>query len=447
MANHKDDIGLPDCSLRYHKSEVTSLIFVTWPLRSQTPILISGDAGGVLVCWDPVTRRPIFTFNRNLESRVVVIQDLEDGLIAVLFKDHKLRFLQLPNKSLQSTNSKGCDTNELAAPELNEIYKIPVNTLNFANFLLQKIGERSYRLVCTNTQDSEAIDIYTFNLSDMHSLKRIYKGVNFSGIIEKIPNEPPASKADKLGIVMKFIERDGDIYCGLESGYVIGFRLHNNAESNEDNISSSFNFIEIVYVSSAHYPNPVLDLSLDTSNGDILSTSTADQIGIHRNFQLKPNVKEKFISDDSGFIKAPVDMTIACTIFQQMPMSKLSHIVPLNDCLLISSWTGRTLIIRANEVLAKISKSKSSVMVSESSQGSFQGENDTKKDRRTCKVSSLAGYPSPAGQAELGHESDIKIRPGQRRRIKNFLEKSWCVIGYEDGSIAFHQIYLDQRVI
>lgn len=444
---YKADLKLPDCSLRNHKSEVTSLIFVQWPTRFQVPILISGDAEGVLLLWDTLTRRPLFTFSPREASQIVAIQDLKDGLIAVLYKDHMLRFLELPKKCLENNEGDDRDSPEMTVPELIQVFTIPVNTLNFANFLLQELGEDYYRLICTNTQDSEAIDIYTFHMSDMHSLKRIYKGVNFSEMIKKLPCEPNSPKVNKLGIVMKFIEREGGVYCGLESGFVIGFRLNDKVNKNGDGSFRS-NSIEIVYVSSVHYPNPVLDLSFDKASGCILSTSTSDEVGIHQKISVRESGVEEqdFISDDLESMIVRLHTKISRTSVKRMPVPKISHIVPLDECLLISSWTGHTLVVRDSQVVADISKLKSSVFVTESSQGSFQDENGAKEDQIICKVTSLAGLCGSSGLTESAYASPRKIGPGQRRRLKTFLAVPWCVIGYADGSIAFHRIDSSKRI-
>lgn len=440
-----DDIKLPDCSLRYHKSEVTFLLSVEWPKECPTPILISGDASGVLVFWNTLARRPIITYNNGPASQVIAVQSLRAGLIAVLFKDHSLRFLELSNDCIEGLAENDQIASQSSISGLKEVYKIPVNTLNFANFLLQEIGDKSYRLICTNTQDSEAIDIYTFNLSKTHSLKRIYKGVNFGSIVEKIPNELPGTKANKLGIVMRFLEREGDIYCGFESGYIIGFRLYNGAGNVRADNSPASDAIELVYISSAHYPDPVLDLSLDNSTGKILSTSTTSEIGVHQPLQKSDVDISKYISDESKLIKTPPCMKLSPTIKMHMPVSKISHVIPMNGHMLISSWIGIALVMNDDGLLAKFAKSKSSVPVTDSCQGTFQGQDQAKKDLKSCKISALAGISSAFDQDLPEFYLKVANHTGQRRRVRKFYESPWCVVGYDDGSIALYRVESNKK--
>lgn len=456
-----DEILLPDFTLRYHKHPVTAQQFIELHFRNATPVLLSGDANGLLVFWDVITRRPIANYDLGSNVQVVSMQYMGDELLSILTKDHKLRILQIYTEGDPIVQPR----EKYRLFQLRQVYEIPVNTLNFANFLIQKIRDRFYRLICCNTQDSESIDIYTFHLSDLHSLKRIHKGINFYEMIKALVCTSGDIKSEKLGIVMQFAESNGIIYCGMENGFVIGFKLHDQVELlssravlSPDKLSSKTSsitdekddilkgIVEVVYVSRIHYPNPVLDLCTNTSrNGIVLSSSIDDVIGLHSALNTE-NVaflkEDDYILGVSHNIVAKRSLKVSMESYMNVPASQVGHLIQLDDLLIISTWSGQTLILEQNEQLfAKYSKTKCNLLANESPQGNIQGNNaTTKKDKRWCKVSSLAGSSRGAERHHLQLQSIANSSPGQRRRVDKFLENSWCAIGYEDGSIALHML-------
>lgn len=393
-------IHLPEYTLRFHKSSVTDLLVLHLP-QNVAPLLVSGDATGTLCIWDLIKRRPISTHCIEKEPPVVALQYVDDGLLAVLDKQHKLRIFNIDGTWKQ-------------------VYEIPVNTLNFANFLIQRLDNELYRLTCCNTQDSESIDIYEFCLSSLHSLRRIHKGLKFYQTISSF-TLPTGLRLDKLGIVMKFTEWHGIIYCGMESGFVIGFKLVDD------------NQVEIVYVSHVHYPNPILDLY--PGKDSLLSTSIDDKIGIHElKFQQNGvNLKHQ----------APIllnsELNSLGTNFKQVPISQIAYIKKMENLLLLSSWSGETIVTNEqNEILNKFSKSKSIVEVNENPQGNFQTHKSSSKSANpNRKVSSLEGLSS-LSFSNSNHA--ISVNVGQRRRIERFSQNSWCIVGYDDGNIAFYRL-------
>ncbi|GAV53440.1 hypothetical protein ZYGR_0AI07240 [Zygosaccharomyces rouxii] len=393
-------IKLPEYTLRFHKSSVTDLLVLDLP-QDTAPSLVSGDATGTLCLWDLIRRRPISTHCIENEPPIVALQYVDGGLLAVLDKHHKLRLFRINGSWKQ-------------------VYEIPVNTLNFANFLIQRIGTEWYRLICCNTQDSESIDIYEFYLTSLHTLKRVHKGLKFYQAISSF-TLPTGLKLDKLGIVMKFTEWHSVIFCGMESGVVIGFKLIDN------------NQVEIVYVSHVHYPNPVLDLH--PGKNSLLSSSTDDKIGIHALNCQQNGVDLKR--------QAPIllnsELHSLSTNFKQVPVSQIAHIKKLENVLLLSSWSGETIVTNEqDEILDKFCKSKSSVEVNENPQGNLQSNKSSSKSANpNCKVSSLEGL---SGSNSCSSKYVVSKNAGQRRRIESFLQNSWCIIGYDDGNIAFHRL-------
>ncbi|GAV48425.1 hypothetical protein ZYGR_0I07220 [Zygosaccharomyces rouxii] len=394
-------IQLPEYTLRFHKSSVTDLLVLDLP-QEVAPLLVSGDATGKICLWDLIRRRPISSHCIENEPQIVALQYVDDGLLAVLDKQHKLRFLKIDGS-------------------WEQVYEIPVNTLNFANFLVQRLDTGWYRLICCNTQDSESIDIYEFHLSSLHSLKRVHKGLKFYQAISSLIL-PAGFKLDKLGIVMKFTEWHGVIFCGMESGFVIGFNLIDDGQ------------VEIVYVSHVHYPNPILDLYPGKDN--ILSSSTDNKIGIH-DLNCQQDERPNFERQSPILLKKELHSLSAN--FKQVPISEVAHIKKIENLLLLSSWFGETVVTDEQiQLLAKFSKSKSIVEVNENPQGNLQSNNTSSKSKNpNCKVSSLEGLSSSNSKDS---NYVISTNVGQRRRIERFLQNSWCIIGYDDGNIAFHRL-------
>lgn len=392
-------IQLPEYTLRSHKSSVTGLLVLHLP-QDVAPSLISGDATGTLCLWDLIRRRPIYVHQIENKAPIVALQYVDDGLLAVLDKHHKLRIFKLDGS-------------------WEQVYEIPVNTLNFANFLIRRLGNDLYRLICCNTQDSGSIDIYEFHLSSLHSLKRIHKGLKFYEAIHSL-EFLTGLKLDKLGIVMKFTEWHGVIFCGMESGFVIGFKL------------SEDNQVEIVYVSHVHYPNPILDLY--PGKDSLLSSSIDDKIGIH-NVNRRPDRMDLKRHDQ---ILLSCELQSPSTNFKPVPISQISHIKKLENLLLLSSWSGETIATdHQGKILNKFSKPKSSVEVNENPQGNIQtNKTHSKKANPNCKVNSLEGISSWNENSNYVISTNV----GQRRRIEKFLQSNWCIIGYEDGNIACHRL-------
>ncbi|QLL31330.1 hypothetical protein HG536_0B01930 [Torulaspora globosa] len=444
--HHLNDIQLPEYSLRCHKSGVTASTFVEWPSRSSVPILITGDSSGLIVLWDLIVRRPLVTHTLAGGAQVVAMQDLGDGLIAILSKDHKLRLLEMTAKEMKSLAE--CTTSfEAPQQQLHEIYEVPVNTLNFANFVLQKLNKGFYRLICTNTQDSEAIDVYQFHLSNVHSLQRVFRGVTFGGVIQKLATDPESVKARKLGIVMRFLEHQETIYCGFESGLVVGFKIHDldceRTNIDEDADRNHNTCIEIVYVSSVHYPEPVLALELNDATGEILTSSTKDVVGIHPPISTQGAIgcQSNFFHDQASSVLIRRDLKICGTNFKKVPASSIGYLAVVNGNLVASSWSGITYVLSPDyRVLVTMSKSRPNVFVSDSSQGSLQGANEEKTQKRHIKVSSLTGISPAVIQRFSSLDHQLTRWQGQNRRMRAFAAKSWCIIGYDDGSIAVHQI-------
>ncbi|CDO93680.1 unnamed protein product [Kluyveromyces dobzhanskii CBS 2104] len=387
-------------TLRHHTCSVTGLLYWHDPLK--VPSLISGDEDGLILVWDLLSRKPYCRY--KCKGQIASLQQLNSLLIATC-KDHTLRIFNFPS-AVVSTNR---DVN--AFPELNLVYEIPVNTLNFANTALEKVGTNLYRLWCCNTQDSETIDIYEFDLRDSKSLKRIHRAVSLYELISTLVN-PSIMKFDKLGTVMKFIAYCGVIYVGFESGFVIGLYLKSE--------------LHIAYISSGHYPEPVLDFAAGENLGKVISSSTDSYLGLHSS-NVGMISKENFTSDD-----IIIDDSVIHTERMNIPVAKVSHIQQIDNILVTSSWSGKTELfdLGGENVLAVILKERGQVHVDDNPYGNASlSKNSTK-----VKICSMVCLP----------KNDTVIpsctSEGAARRWIKFCKEAWCLIGYEDGSILAREI-------
>ncbi|CCD22653.1 Asa1p NDAI_0A04980 [Naumovozyma dairenensis CBS 421] len=332
---------------------------------------------------------------------------------------------------------------------------------------------------------------------------------------------------DKLGIIMKFVinPKNNVIYIGFESGFVIGIKVYDRLQvrrnddsghiqsspnaigkhvrttnvndssgsglskllkqaqpektqptlslANDQSVKTYQDIIEIVYVSSFHYPNPILDLEI--KNDILLSSSTTGQLGIHNVSNLAMNNDTTLDSSEYRLSKYK-DMNIIRRNNLQINNSNdnadsidikttnINHIQQLNDFLLISNWKGETLVGSSSRVikgeafesLVNFSKVKSTVKIIDSSKGSLQNtSNEDRKEPKFCKIGCMIGISSlPAVEngnrltspSSLTPSSSVSLNVGQMRRITKFNNSSWCFIGYDDGSIALHELLKDKLI-
>ncbi|CCF59484.1 hypothetical protein KAFR_0H00750 [Kazachstania africana CBS 2517] len=413
-----DDIKLPTFTLRSHASKVTALTLI---YANAVPNLVSGDEGGKIVKWDLITRRPLVAID-SIEAQIIEIKQLDPDCIAVLSKDYTLRVYDF----------------DLS----NVLFETKVNTLNFANFIIYKEPHSDWNtLIVCNTKNSENIDVYKFQLNDFKSLKRIFNNLDFKNTMDYMKNER-FPQIEKLGLIMKLLKVGELIYCGFESGVIIAFRF-----------SEDESFIEVVYISVLHCPNPILDFCYDEISDAVLSSSTNETIGKHpiirpSTGENRPLTLEAFDSADYFVDKEQKILLYknACISVNgdqlNITFKKIGHLKVLESYLLLSSWSGKTAILdkRTSNLLTSFCKSKSSVLVSESSQGSFDSNSVKQKDTTFSKIGSMTGF-DPSFNTMIATDIVSKKQTlGQQRRNYSFLEHCWCFIGYDDGSICAHRL-------
>ncbi|AGO12873.1 AaceriADL383Wp [[Ashbya] aceris (nom. inval.)] len=393
-------------TLRAHVSTVTDIK----PLSLDViPHLLSADTKGCLYLWNLITRRPIASL--DLKAHVISIEVLGQDLYAVLARDNKLRFIRLQQESqLVRINGNAC--RELRSLEV--VYEIPVNCLNFANFGLQDLGMCNYRLWCCNTMDAEAIDVYEFQLGDDQSFKRTFNAVKLFEPVTELSAAKHKFRFDKMGIVMRFMVAEDTVFCGFESGVVVGLRILNKT-------------LQISYASFAHYPEPVLSLAHDTARRRVLSSSTTDRIAAHS----IPTADLPILKTVAGIQVVENAVTTEETI--PIPLKKIGHLAVLNDILLLTSWQGYVLALQDQKELLRYRRERNLISVDDSS----NGQEETKKDKPWTNAGPIAGVAYSKDVLQLIPD---KLRIGEKRRLEDFLERKWYITGYNDGTITVSQI-------
>ncbi len=396
-------------TLRHHKVAVTSLL--NWCSEDILPTLISGDEDGTILVWNLLNRKPFYRYKCN--GQIISLQQVNDLLVA-LCKDHTLRIFTFPLSVTLSINNTFSTSHNLA--ELNLIYEIPVNTLNFANAAVQHINGDIYMLWCCNTQDSETIDVYQFNIQEKTSLRRLHKAIALYEHISKMV-DPSVMKFDKLGTVMKFLLYEDRIYIGFESGFVVAVSL-------SDDLS-----LHVSYVSSAHYPEPVLDLSVGHDLKMVLSSSTTSSLGLHK---AKSKLKHQHDTAEGDII---IDDSEVYSNLIKLPTKKVAHIQQMDNIIVVSTWYGTTEIFdtTGRDTLTIIRKERGQVPVDDNPYGNAS----LPKDSTRVKISSTICI----SKTNTNEVSSIKdVTEGIKRRLLRFSNQTWCLVGYEDGSIVVKEI-------
>ncbi|KAG0668589.1 ASTRA complex subunit [Maudiozyma exigua] len=421
----------PTHILRSHKCKVTSLVLnYTGEGNDSQPTLISGDEEGKIVIWNLITRRPVEKFIAGTGSQIIDMHVLNDSII-VLSKDHSLRVY---------TN-------------LKETFEMKVNTLNFANISIwQSLPvKKEFTMVCCNTTDSEHIDIYNFTDGKMNSLTRLFNSVSFMKFIKK--NSLLGDSFTKLGLLMKIV-RDNDkgiIFCGFESGVIIGFKICQTNNSKLFKEQNNVPFIEIILLSKFHYPNPILDMNVDETTSILISSSTEKQLGLidytHNNIIEHNNYdpEDSFIDNEQHIIMSK-ELWTKDGQSQTIPTNngKIAFIRQLkNGDIVYSTWSGKTVVINRtnNDERYSFWVSRSRVTVSASSQGNIDPNRSKliNKDSKYERIGSLIVFDS---QRMVRGNEIVKSSKSlaQIRRFNNFTDQSWCFVGYDNGNIAIYKI-------
>ena len=416
----------PTHILRFHKCKVTSLLIDYNHSGSEIPVLISGDEQGVIAQWNLLTRRPIVTFTLSAEVQIVCIHSIDDKLV-VLSKDHTLRMY-----TGQSIT-----------------FEMKVNTLNFANFEIFHNGaDKMYTMISCNTSISENFDIYIFDDGSLNSLKRIFNSVSMMKFIEE--HSLLGDEFKKLGILMKIARNDitNEIICGFESGIVIGFTLHTDTFDKFDESG----YIEVQFISKFHYPNPILDIALDSQTGEVVTTSTGKRIEL---IKLSNGTKDvvgtncdDYFVDNSQRIVMSKDVWCEgyTSSLIDVQYDNIGHIDVTSNSFICATWSGKTIVLDRQTTSDKYVfwTSRSHVTVSESSQGNIDPNRNKISDRKGSfeKVGSLTSFdPTQFQSLETGSSNKLKpISAGHSRRLEQFVHQPWCIIGYESGTIAMYKI-------
>ncbi|CAI4036947.1 hypothetical protein SMKI_16G2440 [Saccharomyces mikatae IFO 1815] len=434
----KRSLTLSDFTLRNHKKGITALQIIRLTSLSNIPVLLSGDSNGYFVMWNLVTKRPITCLQIEGHPHIIAFEwvGTTTTVLCILCKDSMLRMYRLETSVLKSLDlvRKQNQFDKKEDIKWSKFYEMPINTLNFANFIMDaqvkaNKDSRCYRLICCHTDDSEAIDIYQIAEGSKYKLQRPFSNINFSKFLKEqnfldLPND------SKFGIIMRFVKLDHVVFLGFENGFIIGFTTIFDEDLQKD-------IVEVVHVSDDHYPNPILNMCV--SGNTLYSCSTDDVIARHK-LSISSQPAPKYLKDSALLIKCASTLRISEPAKIRLPLKKISHIDKISDkYLLVSSWSGITVVLNIHtlEVLHTFMKSKNNVVVNDSSMGDLTNGSSTNTESSSkfnnYKVGAMTVLKSFDVQAD-------GLKLGEHRRIKALAECDWCLIGYDDGTIKLNKI-------
>ncbi|EJS41252.1 YPR085C [Saccharomyces arboricola H-6] len=435
--NSMRSLTLSDFTLRNHKEGITALQIIEIPSASIAPALLSGDSHGVFVMWNLVTKRPLTCTQIEDCPHIISFQWVEStNVLCILCKDSMLRMFELsvPAEESMDLVSRQHQSNNARDLQWTLIYEMPINTLNFANFIVDAQAESKtdnicHRLICCHTNDSEAIDIYHIIQDSTFKLQRPFSNLNFPGFLKQ-QNLSELPKDSKFGIIMRFAKLNDIIFLGFENGYIIGFTTTFDEELQKG-------VAELVHISDDHYPNPILNMCV--RGDELYSCSTDDFITKHK-LSVNPRPVTNWLRDSSLSIKCSSRLKVTEPSRICVPLKNISHINRITDSyLLISSWSGKTIVlnVHTSEVLQTFMKTKNSLVVTDSSIGGLTNDNSSSTESNlrsnNYKVGSMTGLKSFEVQSD-------GLKLGELRRIKALAEYDWCIIGYDDGTIKLNKI-------
>ncbi len=414
-----DRTRLPDCTLRNHTVAVTQLLVVANSFDAENiendliPKLISTDEMGKIIVWNLLTRRPMVDTSIPTGASITAIQLLASKYLVCLSKDYTLRIL---------------DWNNLIEKPL---FEMNVNTMNFANFTISiDKDEKNFVLCCCNTQDAEAIDIYQINIKTS-KLTRLFNHIDFHSIIkDNLILSLDKKVPDKLGMIMKFEQdlRSNTIFIGFESGIIIGFQIDSE-------------MLKIIYLSTSHFPEPVLDIQvvggLKDVTGTLISSST-NNIIIKHTYPISETITNRIKMNN---IFKSSDLTPSTPQTIEVKGTKIAHIAEFENHLIWATWNGKLFIKDTySGVIHKYKRSKGNIRPNESSQGSISKNQYENKEPRYVKLGAMAIFKSTSLSAVKDIKSLVVMNRSSQRRLDQFISHSWSFVGYNDGTISLYQI-------
>ncbi|CAI4054982.1 hypothetical protein SUVZ_16G3600 [Saccharomyces uvarum] len=439
----KSSLTLSDFTLRNHKKGITALQTIKMASVSKVPVLLSGDSDGLFVIWDLVTKRPVTCTQIEDHPHIIAFQWVDSTVLSVLCKDSMLRMFKLEASALLSTDLVIGEPQSNKRTDLQwaQIYEMPVNTLNFANFIMDSQVEskdgkddESYRLICCHTNDSEAIDIFQIMQDPKSKLQRPFNNINFPNFLKKqdLLETFNVPKDSKFGIIMKLARLNDIVFLGFENGYIIGFTTTFDEELQKG-------VAYLIHISNDHYPNPILNMCV---SGDELYSCSTDSFITKHKFSINRLTRPaaEYIKDDTLLIKCSSTLRVSEPSRIDLPLKNISQIdVITDDYLVVSNWSGKTIVINVHtsEVLKTFVKTKNNVVANDSSIGDLTNGNNSNTESSSksnnYKVGSMIGLKSFDVQSD-------GLKLGELRRIKTLAKFSWCIIGYDDGTIKLNRL-------
>ncbi|KAK5962191.1 Asa1p PWA37_000227 [Arxiozyma heterogenica] len=442
-----DRIQLPHYTLRKHTTSITKLLVIdkdiielneelqrkceSTHITNIIPKLISTDEAGNIVLWDLITRRPIGNAVSPSGVAIIDIQLIANKYLVYLSKDYTLRIL---------------DWSKFPS-DLDYIFEMNVNTLNFANFAASLDSNmETITLCCCNTQDSETIDVYHISISTKR-LTRVFNHIDFYPMVKNVLQNMLNKVPDRLGMIMKFKQdlKTKTTFIGFESGIIVGYQI-------------VLDKIVITYLSAAHFPEPVLDLYIlstqqnfqsnvpvvatnknnDNSDMGILLSSSTNNVVIKHYYSAHVNQTSR--GDNN--LELITNLQVSNSERLEVKDNKIAHVAAFNQFLIWSTWNGKLFIKNVvKNTVSKYKRSKSNIRPNESSKGSLSGNPTQNNESKYMKISAMEVYQSRLGNSnEIVPLNVMVMNSSRQRRLRQFISRSWCFIGYHDGTISIYEI-------
>lgn len=381
--------------------------------------------------------------------------------------------------------------------KLEPVHSEPINSLNFCN-----VDVFDNKFCSLNKVNGDYFDINEIKYDE--ATEKYYLDPQYQGIDPKIllknttinyNNKEEKKELQKLGIIMKLLWiSETSLYIGFESGHIISVNIPLNKKSltflddskiqqlenmlDGDNLkqhflnaadgnteaiahllygdTSSKSGIDVISITSCHYPNPVLDLKYDAKSGTLFSSSTGAELVNHNiagsEKQKTSNPKRKItVNADSNKI---VDL-------KSIGISSMD--VRIDDLVAITFWNGQVKFYQKSIITDnnnegknkeadfdliklpfKITKQKAQV-TKEYSANPNDPEilaNEKQLRRYKSNIVRISPVQSLASMDELIKQykpKNVKNLLDYRRFLKNFRD-NWVAVAYDDGCIGLYQV-------
>ncbi|KAH3902938.1 Asa1p SCDLUD_000537 [Saccharomycodes ludwigii] len=492
-------IEIDTFTLRYHKSRITAIhdtkitvpntavngVFSTQQsslMKITLHTLFSGDANGVLIQWNLITRRPINTwkvsdssiisigtlslypnceyivdYDKQYEPLIKEQNELSSLILYVQSKNHTLKFYQVNN---MVNNVNGNNNSE---KQNGFLWEMPINTLNFSNLIVyeNRIGVRTksdrapYIIWCCNTQNSENIDIYEINPFTKH-LERIYESINFN-CTHPLTQRTDDTNRNNRGVVMRleYCSDINSVVIGYEDGscilvdctFIKNYKIHDTNIDRLNALTYKDIFNKDMILSDDFKSEPVLSIHYDFEDHRIMIGKAKDRF-IYK-YDLVSNKITKY---SMGTRSKEYSVANVFSINQNLLCYNTWESNSLFICKIIGdnnmiNNTDNIIDVSQLKVLRRLGKMKSNVsIIPLDSIHNFNDENiDNGNSRLKTKRNNYVKIGAVCVLSQANHifsdnEKQKNISLLRYKKEKYLMENTWIILGYEDGTISVNKL-------